>query len=113
MFRKLPILLTLMALATVLALLTLLSGSLGMAQQDASQSTSQEEYSSSHTPTSTNATSGDTPSEDVSLLQYSQSAPSTSGDTSDGEAVPVCPEPAAPGTARCHSLVVTNTPGSP
>jgi hypothetical protein len=94
-------LLALTTLVGALVLLTLLSGSLVMAQQDTSEDLPQESDPVSTFPVDTDTISGDT-----SLIEY-DNAPSTRGNAGDGQAVPVCPGPAAPGTVRCHSLVVT------
>jgi hypothetical protein len=78
-----------------------------MAQQGTSEDLSQESAPVSTFPADTGTISGD-----ANLTQY-DNALSTTGDTGDGQAVPVCPGPAAPGTARCHSLVRTDIPSSP
>jgi hypothetical protein len=99
-------LLTLATIGTVLVLLVLVSSSLSVAQQDIGEEPVQGGDSASNVPSDgTDSTSGD-----AGLLEY---ASNISGDAEDSQAIPVCPEPAAPGTARCHSLVVADTPNSP
>ena len=93
-------------LVAVLALLTLLAALPVVAQQDvggASPGEGGSQYSPPD-PASTVPASVGSDEGDASFLQYAPSGPGWD------QAVPVCPEPAAPGTARCHSLVRTDTP---
>lgn len=100
-YRTLTTLIAVASLAAVVTLLTLLSGSLVAAQQgDPSEYQPQGGDAVSSIPADTDATETET-----GLIQY---APSTPGDAGGSQAVPVCPGPAAPGTARCHSLVRTD-----
>ena len=57
---------------------------------------------------------GDVPDPSSIRVPVESPAPSTTNNgPTAGQAVPVCPGPAAPGTARCHSLVRPGTPDSP
>src|SRR4051812_47266405 len=101
MFGTLTTLIAVASLVAVVMLSTLLSGSLAAAQQDdLSEDPSQRGDAISSIPVGTDTTDGE-----GAFIQY---APSTPGDAGDSQAVPVCPGPAAPGTARCHSLVRTD-----
>ena len=97
----------LISLVVVLALLVLLAAPMVLGQQDASSTLSEEGKAQAipPDPTLTNPVGTEPTNEDAGFLQYRPS-PTGGGVPISGQAVPLCPEPVAPGTARCNSLIV-------
>lgn len=86
----------LMVLVAVLVLLTLLTAPLVVAQQNAGVDPS--EGGGSSDPALTDPVSVDLNNANNGFTQYAPSSPG------GGQAVRVCPDPAAPGTANCHAI---------
>jgi hypothetical protein len=97
----------LISLVAVLALLVLLAAPMVLGQQDADGSSSDEEEAQGvpPDPTLTNSVGTDPTNENAGFLQYRPS-PTDGGTPITGQAIPLCPEPVAPGASRCHSLIV-------
>lgn len=97
----------LISLVAVLALLVLLAAPMVLGQQDAGRTSSEEGEAQGvpPDPALTNPVGTEPTNEDAGFLQYRPS-PTGGGIPISGQAVPVCPEPVAPGAARCNSLIV-------
>ncbi len=98
-------------LVALLTLLMLLVALPVVAQQDAGGDLLPEEGGSQASPPDPASTASlglDPDADDADFLQYAPSNPDA------GQATPVCPGLAAPGTARCHSIVLlpTDTPSA-